>query len=274
MDTRFNTHFSGGLVTIPAKTRQNIPLPFQPMGIAVQYTEDGDQIAIADYFGSRIMLIKTSLQNDMLVLETTFISGASGAQYRLFPDFDQTKARNGLDGVGFKGNDILYTRNSHPKIHVISPRDNGNWQYNHVAHPSMTTQNKDHCLFSWQIEKDYLYTLEGSRSKKEMQVMSYHSTKGKALIAHVPANVGTLHGLWINHQQKVYLLHRGNSTNCGILSLSDNQSIMQQKDVWGSGFCKLSNGALIITKYGPDMNGPWGGNPGALLYIPANQVHF
>ncbi|MFH1583120.1 MAG: hypothetical protein ABIB72_02260 [Candidatus Falkowbacteria bacterium] len=256
----------GKIFTIPANKLGEIvitPLGFQPLGIASL----GNRIAITAYFEPAICLAEITRDNTEVHFTLEWIRGVKHREksVRLFPNFLKRGEANRAQTVNFEAeNNLWISRNGDNKLFNIV-KDGAEWKLTGKTIKIPT----DDMVQSAHLREDTISTIECSLDIKSWYLCVYtrhEQTKAKAIFRQ---NVDPfIFGATYHHGSRCYITDFRSGEPHGIYR--DSNLIIPE--IYGNDLCFLPNGSILATRYGQASNGPFSGEPGALIYIPAAYV--
>lgn len=275
-----------GGITIPATEVENIvtiPLGFQPLGIASQYLNGKDRIAIAAYFEPAVCLAEVDRDHRGLHFRVSWIRGADhGVQsIRLFPDVSQPAGANRLQTVNFGPNDTIWiTRNSERYFYILSPPIPGTNRWTLTGKVTLPDYCKEyHRLESAVIDlaAGKIYTIETTADLEHWHFSPYIVTGGSIKLFSNIEGIklqSWVYGIGVSpsNEHCWFITDFRSKVEKGIYHGSDHAPAIP--NIYGNGICFLSDGSALVTRYGQASPGAFNGEPGALIYIPARLFKY
>ncbi len=268
-----------GGITIPADRLSEIveiPLGFQPMGICAKPAGDGDDIAIADYFGPAICRSYVKRDEKGLNFAVNWIRGAKHGieNVRLFPDVASPGGANRAQTVNFGPVGTLWvSRNAGREFFVLSPDVKCGWRLvEKVALPDSVRMVMVHSAL---LDFDRLYTIESSDDLSGWVRVVYRITlmndfappfrvERESMREWFYGGVAWKIGTFVVTDFRAALPH-------GIYDVSGDSPRLIVPGVWGTGICFLSDGSALVSRHGQSHSAAFNGLPGALIYVPARM---
>ena len=257
-----------GEMLIPAYKLSHIieiTLGFQPLGIASQ----GNKIAIAAYYESAICLAEVNRDKEGLRFRVDWIRGVNhGIQsVRLFPDIPQLSGVNRAQTVNFGPDGTLWvSRNGDREFFILSrptAESAGRWTLT-----KKFTLPGEGMIHSALIEDgaSRLLTIESTMDLEEWGYCVYSMVSNDKVVSIYSQPY--FYGLGIGRQGSAMKItdYRAEMPH-GIYTVDGDNPVIS--DIWGNGICFLPDGSALVTKYGQAAPGPFNGDPGSLIYIPA-----
>jgi hypothetical protein len=254
-----------------------IPIGFQPVGIAAQNIEGGDQVVIAAYFEPAICVADVRRDETGLHFAVNWIRSVDhGVQIvRLFPDVFRGDA-NRLQSVNFGPDGTLWlNRNGDRDFYVLAPPVNPGDRWTLAQRYFLP--RTDRVVHSTLRIGGLLFTVESPTSFEGWALYRYETSFTTGVF--VEANRWVHYGLF---DWKYGIAQSPGKTD--LWTVTDfriqhykpeiSPGIYRGMDlvvpgVFGNGICFLSDGSALVTRYGQGHPSPFNGVPGALIYIPA-----
>lgn len=247
-----------------------IPLGFQPAGIAAKNLHDGTtKIAVAAYFEPAVMLARVERLPAGLVFKVSWIRGVlkDGESIRLFPDILQPSGANRAQTVSFGQDRTLWvSRNAERSFFVFSPpAEDDKWRLKRrIDLPPIAGQDM---VSSALLVGKRLFTIEISANLTAWSLRQYLYVNGEFHAVQVAEEiVPWTCGIGKRGTEGLYFVKDFRAEMSGIFRNDE----LVVPDVNGNGICFLADGSALVTRYGQGHKGAFNGVPGAIIYIPAH----
>jgi len=259
----------GNIFTIPAKMLRSIftiPLGFQPLGIASR----GNRIAIAAYFEPAICLADITSDDTGLHFKLEWIRGVRHGKksVRLFSNFLIKSEANRAQTVNFETADSLWvSRNGDRTFFKICRSAEGcGW----VLSREKKTLPGQGMMHSALLRNDIMETIESTVSLKTWSHCQYDwpSLNQMTTAECEPFTYGIafyddgINTPWVITDYRIATSRKG--------ICYGNRLIVP--GIYGNGLCFLPDESMLVTRYGQASGGPFNGEPGALIYVPAALI--
>ncbi len=272
-----------GGITIPADQLDSvveIPLGFQPMGIASRpNTDGGDEVVIAAYYEPAICTAVVKRDDQGLHFAVSWIRGVDhGIQsVRLFPDLFQPGGANRAQTVNFGPDGTLWvSRNAERDFYVLSPPEAGKDRWRLIKKVTLPTLDAM-MVHSALVTGERLYTIESNGELNLWSYCAYAIEADQKPALDKESRVSSwFYGIGIaGNGHIVAVTDYRAKTPHGIYDIEDtNHEQLLIPDIWGNGICFLSDGSALVPRYGQSPSGAMNGMPGALVYVPANLFNL
>lgn len=266
-------------ITIPADRLDEvveIPLGFQPLGISSQGMLNATKVAIAAYFESAVCLVDVpDDRSNGLQMNVNWIRGADHGveSVRLFPNQAYVGGANRcFQAIFDRSNaDIWVNRSDREFYRLLSPNQpGGRWRVTEKLVLQEATDGVVRGVHSATFIADgSLMVIEGTLAAQELRLANYNRSG-----VPVGTSTGDLPG-----SDFIYGLGNGSPDGLprfvtDVRCKSTLLGIYQGKrlvvpGICGTGICFLNDGSALVTQYGQAYPGPFNGQPGKLVYIPA-----
>lgn len=247
-----------------------IPLGFQPFGIAAL---GNNQIAITAYFEPAVCLAKVR-SYDVVGMHFTvdWIRGVKhgGKSVRLFPNLLKKGEGNRAQTVNFESTGSLWiSRNGDNQLFNIAKEGVG-WELTKRTINIPT----DDIVWSAHLDRNTLLTIECALDAKSWWLREYSLnermiTRTLTLIRIFTKEIPPFIAGVTHHDGSLWHITDFRSTAPHGIYRDDKLVI---PNIYGNGLCFLKNGSILATRYGQASPGPFNGEPGALIYVPAHLL--
>lgn len=262
-----------------------IPLGFHPYGINSKPTGDGgDRVAIADYFGPAVCTLEIRVTDEALQFtNVSFVHGAwyGPLRYRVFPPPVPPMDANRCTIALWSFDDMLWVSRGQRELFVLMPSGETpkttheqkiGTRWDCSKRIPLPSADNFPSLVSASFIDGNLRTIEADSSYDGWETALYEFNGAKLnTIARSPIRKWSQGVVQCGKEPgKIITVTNGLEKSRDIGVYMDEQLLVPS--VSGTGICALSNGGLLISRYGQEEGGPFKGVTGALLYVPPTEV--
>lgn len=238
------------------------PLGFQPLGIASQ----GSTIAIADYFAPAICLADVIFifDKERINFTTSWIRSVKyrDRSVRLFPSLLRRNEANRAQTVVLDGGNIWVSRNGDRTFFKICREDEG-WKLTDSRKKLPGEDLVHSATLATFSPSDLLLTVESTNDLKKWFTRRYDWRRNKLL--HSEDSPPFVYGIACRNSDLWTITDYRSNVKLGIYC----NGRLAIPDICGNGLCFLSNGSLLVTRYGQSSSEAFSGKPGALIHVRA-----
>lgn len=254
------------------------PLGSQPLGVCTSESfSAGNQLAFVGYFEPVIYFGHVEGENIFEMEAIRFVS-YKGKSRRLFPPNTTPAGANRAQTVNY-GPDgtMIVSANASRTFFVIRPKVNDGWFYlrrfNLPCYPNGQDQQFVHSAFIDPESGKIIVTTSGGNLRDPWEIATYelgHDWKPK-YISHYKSSMSDLYGIGFRGDDEAPWFITDSRSNGSHGIYRGDRLVMP--GITGNGVAFLKDGSALVTRYGPelrhqgDLRQPFGGNPGALIYI-------